>query len=162
METKIRALITPSLEAMGYVVVRVRLRDGGSKGSLEVLAERKDSSGMSLDDCVEISHAVSALLEVEDPISGPYDLEVSSPGLDRPLVSLDDFARFVGNEAKVEMMLPLEGRKRFRGIIEGVQGEDVRVIVDGVVCTLPFSGMRSARLVLTDALIGKHPKKKAH
>src|SRR5437762_1305523 len=101
---KITETIEPSLEAMGYALVQVRLNDGGRK-TLSVMAERTDAQPMGVEDCTQISRQVSALLDVEDPISGAYDLEVCSPGIDRPLTKLKDFERFVGQEAKVETML---------------------------------------------------------
>jgi ribosome maturation factor RimP len=147
LEEKIRLLIDPSLAAMGYALVQVRLRDGG-KRALEVMAERADGSGMSLDDCTEISHAVSALLDVEDPIAGAYQLEVCSPGADRPLAEKEDFERFLGAEAKVETVLPLEGRRRFRGMIEKVENDAVIIrLPEGLVFRLEFSNIRGAKLV---------------
>ena len=155
LEQKIRGMIEPSLSALGYNVLVLRLKDGGKRRSLEVIAERTDSKGMTVDDCADISHTVSALLDVEDPISGAYQLEVSSPGLDRPLADLKDYERFTGEEAKIETALPLDGRKRFRGILKGVKENEVLIVVDGVQYALDYANIRTAKLVLTDALLKK-------
>lgn len=127
-DTRIEALITPAVQAMGYDVVRV-LVSGQQRPVLQVMAERVDGAPMTVDDCADISRALSALLDVEDPITGAYTLEVSSPGIDRPLTRLADFVRFAGFEARVESALPIDGRKRFRGTLMGVQDEQVRIAV---------------------------------
>lgn len=148
---RIATLIEPSLLAMGFLLVRVRF--GGTKRpTLQIMAERPDGT-MSVEDCAEVSRAISALLDVEDPISSEYILEVSSPGIDRPLVKLDDYRRFAGYEAKIETAMPVEGRKRYRGRIVGIDGEDVLVTVDGQEYRLPFPLIGESRLVLTDDLI---------
>jgi ribosome maturation factor RimP len=146
-------LIAPTLAGMGYALVRARLSSGGRR-TLQVMAERSDGATMKVEDCAEISRALSALLDVEDPIEGAYDLEVSSPGIDRPLVRLDDFARFAGFDAKIEMARPIEGRKRFLGRLDGVNAGSVRIdLGDGDVAALPYEDIREAKLVLTDELI---------
>ena len=160
LEQKIHAIIAPPLESMGYVLVRVRMKDGSSRGTLEIIAERADGAGMGIDDCTEISHSVSALMDVNDPIRNAYDLEVSSPGLDRPLMSLDDFKRFKGQEAKVELMLPIDGRKRFRGTIESVQNDQITMKVDNQDVTLSFDGIRNAKLAISEAKTREALKKK--
>lgn len=137
---------------MGYEIVRVRL-SGGQRQTLQVMAERRDGQAMSVDDCVGLSRAISAFLDVEDPLPGSYLLEVSSPGLDRPLVRRQHFERFVGHEARIELTRPLEGRRRFRGRLIGVEGEDVRVVVEGQEVKLPLEAISSAKLVLTDDLL---------
>lgn len=141
---------------MGYNLVRVRFH-GGQRAKLQVMAEQADGSAMEVDDCAAISRVVSALLDVEDPISGSYDLEVSSPGIDRPLVRPEDFERYAGFEAKVEMATSIDGRRRFRGQLLGMEGNCVRLkpkggAADGV-ADLPFADIADAKLVLTDALI---------
>ena len=148
---RIATMIEPSLLAMGFLLVRVRF-GGAKRPVLQIMAERPDGT-MTVEDCAEVSRAVSALLDVEDPIAGEYVLEVSSPGLDRPLVKLDDYRRFAGYEAKIETVMPVEGRKRYRGRITGTEGEDVLVTVDGQNFRLPFPLIGEARLVLTDDLI---------
>jgi ribosome maturation factor RimP len=151
-------LIAPSLEAMGYALVRVRL-SGGGRPTLQIMAERSDGAEMTVDDCADISRAVSALLDVEDPIAGAYVLEVSSPGLDRPLTRPGDFTRFAGHEAKLELSDAIDGRKRFRGRLVGLEGENVRIAAEDGECVLPVAVIRSAKLVLTDALIAESMKR---
>ena len=149
----IAALIQPSLEAMGYRLVRVAFT-GGRRATLQVMAERRDDAPMTVDDCAEISRNVSALLDVADPIAERYDLEVSSPGIDRPLVAREDFERFAGYEAKLETSRPVDGRKRFRGRLLGIEDETVRLRLDGEgEVKLPFGAIAKAKLVLTDELL---------
>jgi ribosome maturation factor RimP len=149
---KIEAMIAPSLEAMGYRVVRVAVT-GGRRATLQIMAERADEQAMRVEDCTEISRMVSALLDVADPIAGAYLLEVSSPGIDRPLVRREDFARFTGFEAKVELNAPIDGRKRFRGRLLGVEGDQLRLLVDAAPVALPITAVSRAKLVLTDELL---------
>jgi len=155
---EIARMIAPSLEAMGYDVVRVRL-SGGGRPVLQIMAERRDGTDMTVEDCAEISRAVSALLDVEDPIAGAYVLEVSSPGLDRPLTRLDDFVRFAGCEAKLELTEPVDGRKRFRGRLAGLDGDRLRMTTEDGDRLLPVAAIRSARLVLPDTLIADAAKR---
>jgi ribosome maturation factor RimP len=150
--TQIEAMISPSLEAMGYRVVRVAVT-GGGRPTLQIMAERTDDAGMTVDDCATISHSVSALLDVADPIAGAYMLEVSSPGIDRPLVRRADYERFAGFEAKIDMTRPHDGRKRFRGKLLGVEGDAVRLLVGEETVLLPLADVARAKLVLTDELI---------
>lgn len=150
---QIIAIVEPSLEAMGYRLVRIHWQDGGRR-TLQIMAERLDEAEITVEDCTEISHMVSALLDVEDPISGAYDLEVSSPGVDRPLVSARDFTDYAGYVAKIEMHLPVEGRKRFKGTLKGIDtNETVTIEVDSRDWLLPLKDMHSAKLVMTDALL---------
>lgn len=153
LEERIRGIVEGSLEAMGYRLVLVRLNDGAKRKVLQLMAERADGVMMSIDDCTEISNTASALLDVEDPISGAYQLEVSSPGVDRPLVTIADYVRFQGHEAKVETSLPIDGRKRFRGVIKAVQGDDIILNMPEGECVITHDNVRSAKLVLTDALM---------
>ena len=150
---QIEELIAPSLEAMGYEVVRVLIMGGADSPVLQIMAERGADGGMSIDDCAKVSRAVSAILDVEDPIAGAYTLEVSSAGLDRPLTRLKDFERFAGFEAKVEMEIPVEGRKRFTGRLLGVEGTEVSIDTSEGARTLSFEGIAKAKLLLTDELI---------
>jgi len=152
---KIEDAISPSITGMGFEIVQVKMMDGRSSQTLQIMAERPDGS-MSLDDCAAISRQVSAVLDVEDVIPTAYRLEVSSPGIDRPLVKLSDYTKYAGHAVKVETVLPINGRKRFAGTIEGVTGNDVNIVVDGKVHALPFIDIQSAKLVLTDALIKMH------
>ncbi len=151
---KIRAMIEPSVEAMGFDLVRVRYITT-SRRTLQLMAERADGS-MTVEDCAELSRAVSAILDVEDPIKGEYNLEVSSPGIDRPLVREADFVKYAGFEAKIETATPLSGQRRFRGAIVGF--EDGHVVLDAPQgrVNLPFDNIEQAKLVLTDALINAH------
>lgn len=149
---QVAELIEPTIAGMGYVLVQVKFMDGKNAKLLQVMAERPDGS-MSVDDCATISRQLSALLDVEDVIPGEYRLEISSPGIDRPLVKLADYAAYVGHTAKIETLLPIAGRKRFTGDLQGVQGEDVVINVDKVDYALPFADIQSAKLVLTDRLI---------
>lgn len=148
----IEAMIAPSLQAMGYRVVRVAFT-GGRRATLQIMAERIDEAAMTVDDCAEVSHTVSALLDVADPIATAYTLEVSSPGIDRPLVRREDYERFAGFEAKIEMTQPREGRKRFRGRLLGVDGDAAKLLVGDETILLPLADVTRAKLVLTDELI---------
>ncbi|MCW5732315.1 MAG: ribosome maturation factor RimP [Alphaproteobacteria bacterium] len=149
--SRVAELIQPALQSMGFDLVRVRLM-GGQRPVLQVMAERPDGS-MSVDDCAEVSRVVSALLDVEDPISGPYRLEVSSPGIDRPLVRPADYERFRGFEVRLETRQPIEGRKRFRGRLVGLQDEEVRLATETGEVAIPLPEIGQAKLVLTDELI---------
>lgn len=143
---KITETIEPSLAAMGYGLVQVKLGDSRHKKTLTVMAERNDHAPMGMDDCVEISRRLSALLDVEDPISGAYDLEICSPGVDRPLTRQNDFVRYAGSEARVETYTPIDGRRKFRGTLLGMEGENIRMQVEGTEIHIPFSGIRNAKL----------------
>lgn len=157
---KIAELITPTLESMGYELVRVHLSGSRSNMTLQIMAERQDGKTITVDDCETISHTVSAQLDVADPISSAYSLEVSSPGIDRPLTRLKDFQRFAGFEAKVQLVEPRDGRRNFRGIVLGVEGKDVAIELiaekkgdTAAKVTLPFSAIDQAKLVMNDALM---------
>jgi ribosome maturation factor RimP len=149
----IERLIGPSLDGMGFRLVRVSY-GGGGRPVLQIMAEPSDGTPMSVDHCAEISRVVSAILDVEDPITVAYTLEVTSPGIDRPLVSLDDYRRFSGFEAKLELARAVDGRKRFRGRIQAVDDRECIMIADeaGAVA-IPFAEIIKAKLVLTDALL---------
>jgi ribosome maturation factor RimP len=151
----ITPLIEPSLEAMGYRLVRVAFL-GARRATLQIMAERIDDAPMTVDDCTEISRSVSALLDVADPIAGAYMLEVSSPGLDRPLTRPEDYDRFAGFEAKLELNQPFDGRKRFRGRLLGRDGDHVRLIAEIGEARLPFAVITKAKLVITDDLLKAH------
>lgn len=158
LEDRISALVAPSLDAMGYELVRVLLQ-GRQNLTLQVMAERRDRQPMTVDDCAEISRSLSAILDVEDPVAGAYTLEVSSPGIDRPLTRPQDFERFAGFEAKVETLQPVEGRKRFRGQVMGINEDgQVRLVVETGEIALPLASIKAAKLVLTDALIAAATK----
>jgi ribosome maturation factor RimP len=153
---RVERLLAPSIEDMGYALVRVRMMGGKSRPTLQVMAERLDRAEMRVDDCASLSRAISALLDVEDPIPGAYVLEVSSPGIDRPLVRLADFERFAGFEARLETTRPIDGRRRYKGRLMGLAGDRIRIALDGDaerVTEVPFAELMEAKLVLTDELI---------
>ncbi|MFP5516683.1 MAG: ribosome maturation factor RimP [Alphaproteobacteria bacterium] len=149
---RIEQIITPSVEAMGYEVVRVQI-SGGQRSVLQIMAERADGAPMTVEDCADISRSVSALLDVEDPIREAYTLEVSSPGIDRPLTRLKDFERFAGFEARLESRMAIDGRKRFKGMLKGVEDGLVCVDTEQGPARLEFDNILRAKLVLTDELI---------
>lgn len=153
---RVAGLIEPVLESMGYRLVLVRLM-GGSDAILEIMAERADGT-MTVEDCEAVSHAVSPLLDVHDPIDGTYRLQVSSPGIDRPLVRPADFERWAGYEVKIELKEAVSGRKRFRGPIEGFADGEARIEIEvpeagRQIVGLPVGIIGSAKLVLTDELV---------
>ena len=146
---EVERLIAPTLADMGYDIVRVML-SGDRRARLQVMIERDDLSAITVDDCAAASRAASAILDVEDPIAEAYTLEVSSPGMDRPLTRLADFARFAGREARIELGQPLAGRRRFSGRLLGVEGEAVLLDRGGERFSLPFADLIKAKLILTD------------
>ncbi|HTO40205.1 MAG TPA: ribosome maturation factor RimP [Rhizomicrobium sp.] len=151
-QTKLESVIAPIVDAAGYRLVRVRML-GGKIKTLQIMAERADGL-MDVDDCATLSRALSDYLDQEDPIAGEYHLEVSSPGIDRPLTRLADYARWAGHEAKIELTLPDDkGRKRFRGTLLGLDGTDVLFKSSGADMTFSFRSILEAKLVLTDRLI---------
>ncbi|MCP5366318.1 MAG: ribosome maturation factor RimP [Hyphomicrobiales bacterium] len=154
LETRIDELIGPTVAAMGFDVVRIEL-SGTKRPRLQVMVERHDGAGITVDDCADVSRAVAAVLDVEDPVHGAYILEVSSPGIDRPLVRLADYQRFAGLEAKVHLKLPLDGRRRLTGRLLGVSGDDVRLTVDGAPLQVAFADIQKAKLVLNDELLAR-------
>ena len=151
IDRRMAEIITPVLEDMGYELVRVRLMSGKST-ILQIMADKPDG-GIEVDGCAEISNAVSAALDVEDPILDTYTLEVSSPGIDRPLTRLKDFEMFEGYEAKLETAELQGGRRRFKGALAGVEGEEVLINVEEGTIGLHFDWLSDAKLVLTDDLI---------
>lgn len=149
-------LIEPSLVDLGYEVVRVRFQ-GAGRPVLQVMIERRDGVDINVDDCALASRTISALLDVADPIAGAYELEVSSPGLDRPLTRAKDFESFSGSEARIELKTAIDGRRRFRGRLLGIAGDTVRVAValdaTETEFALPLAAIAKAKLVLTDELL---------
>ncbi len=153
LEARIAGLVAPTLTSMGYELVRVQVM-GKQRPTVQIMADRADGAQISVEDCEAISHAVGAVLDVEDPISGAWSLEVSSAGIDRPLTRLKDWVRFAGHLARAELAVPMEGRKRFQGVILGADAETARLrLEDGTDVALPMAEIRRAKLVLTDALI---------
>jgi len=151
IDRRLAEIIQPVIEGMGFELVRVRLM-GGKTSTVQIMAQRPDGS-MEVDDCAEISTAVSAALDVEDPISDAYTLEVSSPGIDRPLTRLKDFDLWEGYEAKIETDELIEGRRRFKGQLAGTEGEEVLITIEEGTIGLKFDWLSDAKLVLTDDLI---------
>jgi ribosome maturation factor RimP len=149
----IARLVEPVLQSMGYELVRVHYGSGSGRPTLQIMAERLDRRPMAVEDCAEISRSLSALLDVEDPLEGAYLLEVSSPGIDRPLIRPEDFQRFAGFEARLELSQPVEGRRRFRGRIGELVDGRVRIIEEAGDFRLPLEQINKAKLVLTDDLI---------
>lgn len=149
---RVRHLVEEPLTEMGYELVRVNL-SGGSRPILQIMAERKDGAAMTVEDCTDISHTVSLLLDAEDPIAGAYALEVSSPGIDRPLTRPKDFERYAGFEVRMETRLPVDGRRRFRGRLKGLKDGIVAVATEKGDAEFPFDDVVKAQLVLNDELI---------
>jgi len=157
---RVEELIAPSLEALGFELVRVRF-GGPGRPTLQIMIERQDREALTVDDCASASKAISALLDVEDPIGGAYNLEISSPGLDRPLTRIGDFERFAGFEAKIEVTVPVDGRKRLRGQVLGVENGNVQISRDEGSHSVPFETIKKAKLILTDELISSaQPQKR--
>lgn len=150
---RIATIVEPVLAGLGYRLVRIKVSSQNGT-TLQIMAERPDGT-FSVEDCETVSRAVSPVLDLEDPITTAYNLEVSSPGIDRPLVRAGDFDRWSGQEAKIELEPPLEGRKRFRGIITAVEGDKVVVELkdNAGEVRLPLSSVSEAHLVMTDELI---------
>ena len=156
---RVSAVAAPVLQQMGYRLVRIMI-SGEAGCTVQIMAESPDGS-MQIEDCEVVSRAVSAFIDIADPIDRAYRLEISSPGIDRPLVRRSDFERYVGHLAKIEMAVAHQGRKRFRGVLAGVEGEEVRIHRDDVPAgadadvTLVMEDIADARLVLTDELIAE-------
>ena len=155
IDQRLAGIITPVIEDLGFELVRLRLQ-GGRTATLQIMADRPEG-GINVDDCAVISTAVSAALDVEDPLEDAYHLEVSSPGIDRPLTRLKDFATFEGYDARLETTQAIDGRKRFKGVLAGVEGDEVLLNIEegGEVQTigLGFDLLSDAKLLLTDELI---------
>ncbi|NQY59701.1 ribosome maturation factor RimP [Cognatishimia sp.] len=151
MDRRLAEIVGPVIEDMGFELVRLRFM-GGKTHTLQIMAE-KPEGGIEVDDCAQISNAISAVLDVEDPIEDGYALEVGSPGIDRPLTRLKDFDTFEGYEAKVETSELIDGQKRFKGVLAGVEGEEVLINIEQGTVGLQFDWLSDAKLVLTDDLI---------
>ncbi len=153
---KVAEIIEPSLNSMGFSLVRVSFQSG----TLQIMAERGETNQLNIEECEQISHTVSALLDVADPIRSRYMLEVSSPGVDRPLVRLSDFERFSGQTARLELGVAVDGQKRYKGKLRGANGAKVRLEVDGVIREIDFADIAQARLDIADEVFAKGEKKK--
>jgi ribosome maturation factor RimP len=153
LELRIANAILPSLRQLGYELVRVQV-SGKERPVVQVMADRADQAPFTVEDCEAISHAIGAVLDVEDPIRGEWMLEVSSAGIDRPLTRIKDWNRFAGHVAQVELAIPQDGRKRFKGVALGADADVARLrLEDGTELALPRDNIRRAKLVLTDELI---------
>jgi len=152
-------LLDPVAEVAGYAIVRLRLMGGEFQRRLQIMAERPSDGDMNVEDCARLSRALSEVLDAADPIAGEYTLEVSSPGVDRPLTRIEDFATYEGYEARIELDRLAEGRKRFKGVLAGVEkgdgGDNVAIDLEGEEETalVPFAWVTEAKLVLTDQLL---------
>lgn len=149
---RIEQLIGPTVEDLGFDIVRIRL-SGKENMILQVMAERRDGEPMVVDHCATISRAISAVLDVDDPIESGYTLEVSSPGLNRPLVQLRDFEKFSGSEARIELHNLIDGQRRFRGQLQGLDGETIQLQTDNGLVGLPFSDLKKAKLLVSDDML---------
>ena len=152
---RIEDIVAPTIVGMGYELVRVSMSRGG--GILQIMIEPADGRPMDVEACAVVSRALSAVLDVEDPISGAYTLEVSSPGIDRPLTREKDYTRWTGHVARMETALPIDGRRRFKGTLLGLEGGAVKLrLEDGKETQVPLSAVTRAKLELTDALLAEH------
>ncbi len=151
---KLTALIAPEAEALGFDLVRVKLFGGAGDITLQVMAERPDTRQLTIDDCAELSRRISDVMDAKDPIESEYRLEVSSPGIDRPLTRLKDFADWADHEARIHLAAPIEGRKVLTGMLKGVEGDRITIDLPKYgEMTIGFDQVGNAKLVLTDALI---------
>ena len=155
----ITKIIEPALINRGYELVRVSIIGADIK-TVQIMAERTDRKDMTVDDCEKISQIASALLDVEDPFSGRWVLEVSSPGIDRPLVKLSDYDRFKGEEAKVELINDIDGRKRFKGVLKGIEGSKITMDFEGQEISFDFSDVAKAKLTFKDETLDNKKGKK--
>ena len=156
LSARVATLAAPVLEDLGLRLVRVRVSGSAGSCTVQIMAERSDGS-MAIEDCEAASRALSPVLDAADPVESAYRLEISSPGIDRPLVRRSDFERYAGHVMKVELALPRDGRKRFRGVLMGADGDAARLRSEetGEETLLPIEEMSEARLVLTDALVAE-------
>ena len=161
-DRKLLDLLDPVAEAAGYEIVRLRLMGGDRSRTLQIMAERPDGT-MVVQDCATLARAISPIMDAADPFPGEYHLEVSSPGIDRPLTRLKDFVEYEGFEARLELDRIAEGRKRFKGELAGVDGENVGINLEGEAETalLPFAWLVDAKLVITDALLKRGAEARA-
>jgi ribosome maturation factor RimP len=149
---KIEELITPTINSLGYDLVRVQILDEGIK-TLQIMVDRLDEANLTIDDCSIISKEISVIVEINDPIGENYSLEVSSPGIDRPLLRFKDFEKYAGFHARVDMNIALEGRKKFKGKLTGIEGNNIRIKVKEETYLLPFNKIEKAKLTLTQELL---------
>ncbi|MFN3953849.1 MAG: ribosome maturation factor RimP [Pararhodobacter sp.] len=153
IDRRLAEIVQPVIEGMGYELVRLRLMAGKVR-TLQIMADRPEG-GIEVDDCADISTMVSAALDVDDPLEDAYVLEVSSPGIDRPLTRLKDFDVWSGHEARIETGELIDGRRRFKGVLAGIEGDEVLIEIEEGTIGLKFDWLSDAKLVLTDALIAE-------
>jgi ribosome maturation factor RimP len=162
IDRRLAEIVRPTIERLGFELIRIRLM-GGTRRILQIMAD-KPEGGIDVDDCGRISTAVSLMLDVEDPIEETYTLEVSSPGIDRPLTRLKDFETWKGWEARIETSEPIDGRRRFKGTLQGAEGDEVLIAIEEGAETLTiglrFDWLSDAKLILTDALIAEMLRQK--
>jgi ribosome maturation factor RimP len=146
--------VEPTLEALGFAVVRIVITGSEGRRSLQIMAERRDGSAINVEDCAVISRTLSAIFDVEDPLPGAYDLEVSSTGIDRPLTRAKDFETYAGLEAKIDAKMPVAGRKRFRGRLKGINAAgEITIATEDGDAIVAFDNVSTSKLILTDELI---------
>ena len=159
LERRIETIVEPTASGMGYELVRVAM---GKGGTLQIMIDRADGAPIGVDDCALLSRALSAVLDVEDPIPTAYTLEVSSPGIDRPLTRPKDYVRWAGHVARLETAAPIDGRRRFKGTLIGIEGDTVKLrLDDGVEAAVPLPAIAKAKLELTNQLIEEHRRAQA-
>ena len=149
---RVEGIITPSIEELGFRIVQINFIEG-KPPRLQVLAEHAETGRMNLDDCVNVSRRISVVLDVEDPLAGSYDLEVSSPGIDRPLITIKDYEKYSGFDVRIEMKSAIEGRKKITGRLRGVNEENVTIELEGKITDLKYKEIEKAKLLLNDELI---------
>lgn len=147
-------MLEPIIEELGYECVRI-MTIGQVNPTLQIMIDKTDGTEINVEDCAKVSRALSAILDENDPIKDKYNLEVSSPGLDRPLTKLEHFIRFAGNEVKIETDETIEGRKRFKGLLTGVKETKIILNMDDKVFEIPFDAVSKAKIILTDELLAK-------
>lgn len=157
-EKQLQKLLEPEITLMGYELIRLRF-SGSTEKTLQIMAERPDGT-MTVGDCTDLSHALSPLLDVEDKISEKYSLEISSPGIDRPLTRLEHFVQWVGYKAKVDLNQPMDGRRRFKGIIQTTKGSTVVLDTIPEIVYVQFSQIAKARLVMSEKLLNRHQEER--
>jgi ribosome maturation factor RimP len=157
LASRIAELVRPTIEAMGFALVRTQVL-GRQRMRVQIMAERIDGAGMGIDDCAALSRALAAVIDVADPIAGSYVLEVSSPGIDRPLLRPEDYRRFAGFEARLELGRLVDGRRRLQGRLVGADDDAVRIDIGGQVKEIAFADVRRAKLVLTKDLLAAHTR----
>lgn len=159
IENRIADLLEDAVHAAGYELVRLQILGGGKYATLQVMAEPENGGGMTVEDCARLSRLVSEKVEAEEDLAGRYALEVSSPGIDRPLSKMKDFERYKGHVVKIELNVSLDGRRRFQGKISGISGQTIALQTERGEVDLHLENIDRAKLVLTDALLKKEQEK---